>query len=77
MLSLYILYKLKLASYNLRILVESSLIVVLAIKLNFELRATFNEDCSLVNAYCKGLRSRSYRTSILRLYSIEKRTIEA
>jgi hypothetical protein len=51
MLSLCILYKLKLASYNLRILVESSLVVVLAIKLNFELRATFNEGCSLVNAY--------------------------
>jgi hypothetical protein len=51
MLSLCILYKSKLASYNLRILVESSLIVVLAIKLNFELRATFNKSCSLVNAY--------------------------
>jgi hypothetical protein len=51
MLSLYILYKSKLASYNLRILVESSLVVVLTIKLNFELRATFDEGCSLVNVY--------------------------
>jgi hypothetical protein len=51
MLSLCILYKSKLASYNLRILVESSLVVVLAIELDFELRATFDEGCSLVDAY--------------------------
>jgi hypothetical protein len=36
--------------YNLRILAEGSLIVVLAIKFNLKLRATFNEGCSLVLA---------------------------
>jgi hypothetical protein len=51
MLSLCILYKSKLASYNLRILAESSLVVILTIKLDFKLRATFNEGYSLVNAY--------------------------
>jgi hypothetical protein len=34
--------------YNLRILAESSLIVILLIEFNLELRATFNEGCSLV-----------------------------
>jgi hypothetical protein len=50
-LSLYILYKSKLALYNLRILAESSLIVIFIIKLNFKLRVIFNKDCSLINAY--------------------------
>ena len=49
-LSLCVLYKLKPALYNLRILAESSLVVVLTIKLDFKLRATFNEGCSLVLA---------------------------
>jgi hypothetical protein len=34
--------------YNLRILVESSLIVILSIEFNLKLRATFNKGCSLV-----------------------------
>jgi hypothetical protein len=34
--------------YNLRILAESSLIVILSIEFNLELRATFNEGCSPV-----------------------------
>jgi hypothetical protein len=34
--------------YNLRILAESSLIVILLIKFNLKLRATFNKGCSLV-----------------------------
>jgi hypothetical protein len=49
-LSLYILYKLELALYNLRILVESSLIVILAIEFNLKLRVTFNKVYSLVLA---------------------------
>ena len=48
MLRLYILYKLELVLYNLRILAESSLIVIFAIKLRLELRAAFNERTRLV-----------------------------
>ena len=48
MLRLYVLYKLELVSYNLRILAEGSLIVVFAIKLRLELRAAFNERTKLV-----------------------------
>jgi hypothetical protein len=49
-LSLYIVHKLELVLYNPRILAESSLIVVLVIKINLKLRATFNKGCSLVLA---------------------------
>jgi len=48
MLSLYILYKLELVLYNLKILTESSLIVIFAIKLYLELRAAFNKRTRLV-----------------------------
>jgi hypothetical protein len=50
MLSFYVLYKLELVLYNLRIFAESSLIVILAIKFNLKLRATFNKGYSLVLA---------------------------
>jgi hypothetical protein len=48
MLSLYILYKLELVLYNLRILAESSLIVIFIIKLYYKLRAAFNKYTKLV-----------------------------
>jgi hypothetical protein len=48
--SIYILYKLELALYNLRILIESFLIVILLIKFNFKLRVILNKSYSLVLA---------------------------
>jgi hypothetical protein len=47
-LGLHVLYKPKLASYNLRIFAQSSLIVVLSIELDFELWLTLNEGSSLI-----------------------------
>jgi len=48
MLCFYILYKLELVLYNLRILIESSLIVIFIIKLYLELKAAFNKHTRLV-----------------------------
>jgi hypothetical protein len=42
------IYKLKLLSNNLRILAQSSLVVVLAIKLDFELRLVLNKHTRLI-----------------------------
>ena len=50
MLGFGILHKPEPALYNLRILTEGSLIVVLAIKLHFELWMTRNERTGLVKA---------------------------
>ena len=49
-LGLCILYKSEPALYNLRILAEGSLIVILAIEFDIELRVTFNKGCSPVLA---------------------------
>jgi hypothetical protein len=49
-LRLRVLYQLEPASDNLRILAESSLVVVLSIELDFELRSTLDEVGSLVLA---------------------------
>jgi len=49
-LGLYLLHKSEPALHNLRILAESSLIAMLAIKFNLKLRATFDEGCSPVLA---------------------------
>ena len=53
-LGLCVLSKSELALYNLRILAEGSLVVILAIefdiKFDLKLRATFDEGCSLLLA---------------------------
>jgi hypothetical protein len=55
--------------YNLRILAEGSLVVILAIKFNLELRATFNEGCSLVLAYRIAVALSQQRISYILYYS--------